>query len=105
MVYAINGVEDHIHIATHIHPSISISSLVKDIKVSSALWIKENKIFDNFRSWQIGYGAFTYSLDAKNSLIKYIEQQEEHHMVKNSRDEFLDLLKKSGIEFEEKFVE
>lgn len=49
-LYRINGVEDHLHILTHVHPTISLSSLVKDIKVSSALHIKNQKLFNNFNS-------------------------------------------------------
>jgi REP element-mobilizing transposase RayT len=103
-VYAINGIEDHIHIAVDIHPTKCISSLVKDIKVASSIWIKENNVFRNFKSWQIGYGAFTYSIDAKRNLIHYIENQEEHHKVKNSKDEYLELLSENVVEFEEKYI-
>ncbi len=57
-LYRLNGTENHIHIATHVHPSVSVSSLVKDIKVSSSIWLKEQRIFPNFIGWQEGYGAF-----------------------------------------------
>ena len=103
--YAINGVEDHIHIATSIHPTVCLSALVKDIKVSSSIWIKRNKVFPNFISWQIGYGAFTYSLEAKYNLIRYIENQEDHHRIKSSYKEYIELLKEYEIDFEEKFIE
>jgi len=71
-LYCINGVEDHIHILTHIHPSIAIASLIKDIKVASSIWIKNNHIFDRFTGWQSQYGAFTYSIREKENLIKYV---------------------------------
>ena len=58
-LYQINGVEDHLHILTHIHPSVSLSDLVKDIKVASSIFIKEKKLFPGFIGWQVGYGAFT----------------------------------------------
>ena len=58
-LYRINGVEDHIHVLTHIHPTVSLSSLIKDIKVSSALHIKNQKLFHDFTAWQEGYGAFS----------------------------------------------
>ncbi|MEP0005496.1 MAG: IS200/IS605 family transposase [Balneola sp.] len=64
-LYQINGVEDHIHILTHIHPSVALSQLVKDIKLASSIYIKENKLFFGFDGWQEGYGAFTYSLKEK----------------------------------------
>lgn len=81
-LYRINGIEDHIHIVTHIHPSIAVASLVKDIKVASSKWIKENKIFAEFMGWQDGYGAFSYSVKEKERLIEYVIKQQEHHKKK-----------------------
>lgn len=103
-LYRINGVEDHIHIATHIHPTIPLSSLVKDIKLASSSYIKKNNLFKNFKGWQDGYGAFTYSIEEKNNLIEYIKNQEAHHKVKNFKEEYISLLKEHGIDFEEKYL-
>src|SRR5690349_25176721 len=38
--YYINGVEDHLHIATHIHPTVAVAPLIKDIKLASTSFIK-----------------------------------------------------------------
>jgi REP element-mobilizing transposase RayT len=103
-LYRLNGTENHLHIITHIHPSISISNLVKDIKVSSSGWIKEQKLFPNFISWQEGYGAFTYHINQKETLVNYVKNQREHHKVKTFREEYKELLKEHGIEFEERFL-
>lgn len=103
-LYRINGVEDHLHILTHLHPSISLSSLVKDIKVSSSAYIKENKLFEEFTNWQEGYGAFTYSIKEKDRLVEYIKNQEAHHKLKTFEDEFIDLLNEHGIAFDERFL-
>lgn len=78
-LYRINGVEDHLHILTHLHPSIALADLVKDVKLSSSKYIKENCLFPEFIGWQSGYGAFTYSMEGKYALINYIKNQEEHH--------------------------
>ncbi len=99
-----NGVEDHIHILTHLHPSIALSDLIKDIKLASSKFIKEQNIFPDFKGWQDGYGAFTYSIDRKDILINYIKNQEEHHRVKSFREEYIVLLRENGIEFEEKYL-
>jgi REP element-mobilizing transposase RayT len=104
VLYQINGVEDHLHIATHLHPTIALSSLVKDIKVASSLWIKENQLFPGFNSWQEGYGGFTYSIKEKGELVNYIKAQKEHHRVITFRDEYIELLKEHGIEFDERFL-
>ena len=103
-IYQINGMEDHLHIATHIHPTIALSTLVKDIKVSSSNWIKQENIFPNFESWQLGYGAFTYSIKEKEALIHYIKNQKEHHQLKCFKEEYIDLLREHGIDFNEKYL-
>ena len=99
-----NGVEDHIHIVTHIHPTVALASLVKDIKLACSLFIKENNLFPHFRGWQDGYGAFTYSLKEKDRLIAYVQNQEEHHKRKTFLDEYKKLLETHTIKFEEKYL-
>ncbi len=94
-LYRINGVEDHLHIVTHLHPSVALSDLVKDIKLSSSGFIQENNLFKSFDGWQDGYGAFTYAIKAKENLIEYVKNQEEHHKTIS----FLDEYKMGGLKF------
>ncbi|MFA6923286.1 MAG: IS200/IS605 family transposase [Bacteroidales bacterium] len=103
-LYRINGIEDHLHIVTHIHPTIATANLIKDIKLASSSWIKENKIFKHFNGWQEGYGAFTYSIKEKDKLIEYVKNQQNHHKTKTFKEEFIDLLKEHGVEFDEKYL-
>ena len=103
-LYRINGVEDHLHIVTHLHPTIALSDLVKDIKVASSIKIKETGWFKLFPGWQDGYGGFTYSIKEKDPLIEYVKNQEEHHKKISFRDEFLELLNDHEIEFDEKYL-
>ena len=92
------------HIITHIHPSVALASLVKDIKLASSEWIKRKKTFPKFNGWQDGYGAFTYSIKEKERLIEYVKNQKEHHATKTFREEYIELLKEHGIEFDEKYL-
>jgi REP element-mobilizing transposase RayT len=103
-LYRINGIENHLHILTHLHPSVALADLIKDIKLATTEHIKEKKLFPRFGGWQDGYGAFTYSIDRKDALINYIKNQEEHHRKKTFREEYLELLKEHGIEFDEKYL-
>ena len=103
--YRINGVEDHLHIVTHLHPSVALSSLVKDIKLASWEYIKESSILPDFEGWQEGYSAFTYAYSAKDYLIEYVKNQEEHHRRKTYRDELIDLYREHGIEFDERYLD
>jgi len=103
-LYRIGGVENHIHIVTHIHPSISLSNLVKDIKRASTEFIKQENLFPQFDIWQRGYSAFTYDFSAKDNLIEYVKNQEAHHKKESFKDELIKLLKEHGIEFDERFL-
>lgn len=103
-LYRINGTEDHIHIVTHIHPMLAPALLIKDIKLATSELIKDEKLFPTFNGWQDGYGAFTYAFSAKDNLIEYVKNQKEHHQKISFRDEYINLLKEHGIEFDEKFL-
>lgn len=102
--YRINGIEDHIHIATHIHPSVALAPLVKDIKLATSDFIKDNGIFKHFSGWQDGYAAFTYSYRDKDVLIEYIKNQEKHHEELSFKEELIILLNEHGVKFEEKYL-
>ena len=102
--YIVNGVGNHVHILTHLHPSISLSDLVKSVKMSSHAFIDENHLFPNFTSWQRGYSAFTYSKEALPNLKRYIANQEIHHQTKKYEEELIGLLKKHGVNYDEKYV-
>jgi putative transposase len=104
-LYRINGTENHIHIVLSIHQSISISSLVKDIKVSSNSFIKSEKIFPKFKGWQEGYGLFTYSWKDKDRLIEYVKNQQEHHRKKSFSEELVEILDEQGVEYDKKYLE
>lgn len=103
-LYRIGGVEDHIHIVTHIHPMIAPAHLIKDLKLSATEFIKNERLFSHFTGWQDGYGAFTYHFEAKDNLIEYVKNQEEHHKKVSFEDEYRKLLKEHGIEFDEKYL-
>jgi REP element-mobilizing transposase RayT len=103
-LYCINGIEDHIHIFSDLHPSIALADYVKDIKVASSTWMKECGKFPKFKGWQDKYGAFTYSIREKDMIINYIKNQKEHHKTESFYNEFKLLLTENGIEFDEKYL-
>jgi putative transposase len=103
-LYRINGVADHIHIASDLHPSISLADYIKNIKVASSLWMKESTLFPHFEGWQEGYGAFTYSIKEKDNLIEYIKNQKVHHQSESFYDEYKRLLVENGVQFDERYL-
>jgi len=103
-LYRINGMPDHLHIFSDLHPSISLSDYVKDIKLASSDWMKKQEKFSGFTGWQNGYGAFTYSIREKDMIIEYVKNQKEHHKNESFYDEYKRLLIENGIEFDEKYL-
>ena len=103
-LYRINGAEDHVHILTSLHPTVCLADLIKEIKIGTSRWIKENAVFPAFTHWQDGYGAFTVSHDDKDDVIEYIKNQEDHHKRVSFRDELRGLLEKFGVSFDEKYL-
>ncbi len=103
-LYRIGGVEDHLHIVTHVHPTVAVAYLIKDIKLAASKIIKAENLFPDWDGWQDGYGAFTYSISAKDNLIEYVKNQKEHHKRVSFREEYISLLKEHGIDFDEKYL-
>ena len=104
-LYRINGVEDHLHILSDLHPTVALADFIKDLKVGSSKWIKDDRVFPGFTGWQDGYGAFTHSWGEKNALIEYIKDQQNHHATVSFRDEYRRLLEEAGIEFDERYLQ
>jgi putative transposase len=100
----VNGTSNHVHILFGLNPSISVSDTVHDIKRSSSLFINNEKLCPGRFSWQEGYGAFTYSRSQIDEVYKYIENQESHHKKKAFREEYIDILIKDEIEFDQQFL-
>jgi REP element-mobilizing transposase RayT len=103
-VYAIGGMADHIHLLVSIKPTIAISDLVRYIKANSSKWINEKKfVIDKFQ-WQEGFGAFSYAQSQLDNVIAYINNQEQHHKEKTFKDEYIELLQKFNIGYDEKYL-
>jgi REP element-mobilizing transposase RayT len=100
----INSVQDHVHILLGIKPDIALSDLVRDIKANSSRFIKEKRWVRGRFNWQEGFGAFSYSHSHLDRVIKYIDKQEEHHRRKTFKEEYLSLLEKFQVEYDQRFV-
>lgn len=101
---AVNGYKDHVHILFEMTPTVTLSEVLQKVKANSSKWINENNLVPGKFSWQSGYGAFSYSKSQRNDVIQYIKNQEKHHKERTFRDEYLDLLKKFEIKFDDHYV-
>lgn len=103
-LYAIGGVADHIHILVSIKPSLSISDFARDLKTSSTKWINEKQFINKKFEWQIGFGAFSYNQNLLDTVINYINRQEEHHAKKDFIAEYKELLDHYKIDYNELYI-
>ena len=102
--YRVGGVADHVHIAARLARTISQSELLEKIKKTSSAWIKtQGTDYESF-FWQGGYGCFSIGQSQVDDLVRYIDNQEEHHKTKTFQDEHRDLLRKYKIAFDERYV-
>jgi REP element-mobilizing transposase RayT len=100
---AVGGTADHVHLLVGLPAKCSLSSFIQDIKQTSSRWIHETINVRNF-AWQQGYGAFTVSFSNRGPVKEYIANQPEHHRVKSFQEEYLAMLKKHEVEFDERYL-
>jgi REP element-mobilizing transposase RayT len=98
------GMPDHIHMAVGLPATMSVSKAIQQIKGGSSKWLKET--FPTMRSfaWQDGYGSFAVSKSVLPELTKYIENQREHHRTKTFQEEFVAILDRHGIAYDERYI-
>ena len=101
---AIYCMPDHTHVFVGMKPIINISELTRDMKAGSSKFINDNKWIAGKFSWQEGFGAFSHSNDRVSIVANYINTQKEHHAKKTFKEEYLQLLKESDVEYDEKYL-
>jgi putative transposase len=94
---------DHVHIFIGFRPHQSISSLIQNVKAETTKWIKEQNLSSLF-AWQEGYAAFSYSKSQVPDVIRYIQNQEDHHRKQSFLEEYKSLLKSFEIDFDEQYI-
>jgi len=101
---AVNGMPDHVHLLIRYRPDLSHSELLQQVKGRSSKWINETFRQMGHFAWQEGYGGFTVSKSSVEAVGAYIAGQKAHHQHQDFKSEFLELLRKHGIEFDEEEV-
>ncbi len=95
---------DHTHVFVSMHPTMSPSKLMEQIKSGSSKWINEKRFLKFKFNWQAGYGAFSYSISDINNVVKYILNQPIHHQKKSFRNEYLEMLNSFSIDYNEAYL-
>ncbi len=100
----INGMPNHIHIFLGMRPTQSISDLMQAVKGDSSAWVNRQGLCRQRFSWQEGYGAFSYAKSQVETVIRYIQNQEEHHKTKTFLEEYREILEEFQIEYDDKYI-
>lgn len=98
----INGMSDHVHMLILLPPNVSISDAMRFVKAISSRWIKER--FGKKFAWKKGFGVFSVSRSNVDAVVKYIKNQEQHHKGFDFKTEFVSLLDKNDVEYDERYL-
>ena len=100
----IGGMEDHVHILLSLPSTLSIAKALQLIKGGSSKWVHETFPDHRMFGWQVKYGAFSVSVSQLDTIIQYIKDQKEHHRQMTFQEEFIALLKKHRVEYDERYL-
>ncbi len=103
-LHIVNGMPDHIHVLIGYNPIEALSELLKEVKRCSSMFINNNRWVKGKFEWQPGYGGFSYSKSQIDKVYKHIENQEKHHKKRTFREEYIELLKKFEVEYDERYI-
>lgn len=101
---AIGGIADHIHILFGLKPNMAISDLIRDVKASSSGFVNDMRFTKRKFHWQEGFGAFSYSRSQLDTVVKYVLNQEQHHARRTFKEEYVGLLDRFEVEYEDRFL-
>jgi len=101
---AINNMPDHLHLLIGLRPDAALSDLMRDIKAGSSKFINEQHWVAGKFSWQEGFGAFSHSRSQLGTVIRYLENKQRHHARRSFRDEYVELLEKYGVEYDQRYI-
>jgi REP element-mobilizing transposase RayT len=100
---AIGGTADHVHLLVGMKSSHRLDYFLRDLKADSSEWIHREIGKPTF-GWQKGYGAFSVSPSNLQAVRKYIANQDAHHRRYSFQDEYLKILRSSGVEFDLRYL-
>jgi REP element-mobilizing transposase RayT len=99
----INGIEDHIHLVIGLKATHSIADVLRDIRAGSSKWVRNEIALRTF-GWQDGYAVYSVSASQLDIIRNYVRKQKEHHKKYSFQQEYLKLLKVSGVKYDPKYL-
>lgn len=104
ILLAAGGTADHVHLLAGIHRTVAVADAVRTIKGNASKWVHETFPDRRAFGWQDGYGAFTVSWSNIDAIKAYLARQEEHHRKRSFEEEFVELLERHGVAYDERYL-
>ncbi len=101
---AVNNMPDHVHLLVGLQPDVSLSELIRDVKAGSSKFVNGKRWIPGRFEWQEGFGAFSYSRSQLGTVVRYIENQQRHHARKTFRQEYIELLERFGVSYDQRYI-
>ena len=101
---SIGGMEDHVHLLLSLPATMPIAKAMQLVKGGSSKWVHDTFGDQRLFGWQTKYGAFSVSVSQLDRIVNYIEHQAEHHRKISFQEEFIALLKKHKIAYDERYL-
>jgi len=100
----VGGTADHVHLLVELRATHRLSDFMRELKRVSSTWVHSDRAKPEF-AWQEGYAAFTVSVTSVDEIRRYIENQEEHHRERSFREELIIMLQRSGVKYDERYLD
>ena len=104
VLLAAGGIADHVHLLCRLTQQHAVADVVRVIKANSSKWVRETGEISAWGGWQSGYGAFTASYSQLANIVRYIAKQESHHRKLTFQDEYREILRRHGLEWNEAYL-
>ncbi len=101
---AVGGWKDHAHVLFGMPVTTSLADFMRTIKANSSKWINEQKFLEGKFQWQESYGAFSFTRSQRDVVINYIMNQEQHHLTKTFKEEYIKMLTDFDVEYNDKYL-
>jgi len=96
----VGGIENHLHIFASLPATLTLARAAQMLKGSSSKWINDHGYAEAKFAWQEGYGAFSVSASQTVNVVRYVENQVEHHAQHSFEEEFVSFLTRHGIGYD-----
>ena len=101
--HAVGGTGDHVHVFAGLRATHCLADVMRELKSESSGWVHKELGLPGF-GWQEGYGGFTVSASSLEQVRAYVLRQEEHHHETTFQEEYVAMLQRGLVEYDERYL-